>query len=95
MVCEHLRELEAELMAKGILTTFRGQAWSRNCREWVYFDCFLDLKAIRARLPLAPCVVDHSNDDPKSGVERGLYCSEHHDAVIGLYELTVGKPTIR
>ena len=36
MTCEHLIELERAIIAAGIRETSRGQAWSRNCREWVY-----------------------------------------------------------
>jgi hypothetical protein len=93
MLCEHLRELETELKRAGIIETFRGQAWSHNCREWVYFDCHLDLPAIRARMSLAPCVADHANTDPHSGTERGLVCTEHHDAIMGSLEPQSGKRT--
>jgi hypothetical protein len=31
-------------------------------------------------------VIDHVNDDPKSGRESGLVCSACHDGVIGLHE---------
>ncbi|MFT3785601.1 MAG: hypothetical protein QM770_05480 [Tepidisphaeraceae bacterium] len=94
MVCEHLRALEQELQTRGIAETFRGQAWSRNCREWVYFACYLDAPSIRARLNLPDCVEDHTNDDPRSGQERGLVCSEHHDAIVGRYEPSSAYPTI-
>jgi hypothetical protein len=94
-MCEHLREFEAELIARGIPVTFRGQAWSHNCREWVYFTCYIDLAAVRARLNFPPCVVDHINDDPKRGREQGFECSEHHDAVMGMPDPSRRYPTIR
>ncbi|HUE72525.1 MAG TPA: hypothetical protein VMP01_16695 [Pirellulaceae bacterium] len=59
MACYHLRDVEQALLASGIRETFRGAAWSHNCREWVYFDCYLDLSELRQRFPLADCVVDH------------------------------------
>jgi hypothetical protein len=37
MVCEHLSALEQQMLSAGLRVTFRGQAWSRNCREWVFF----------------------------------------------------------
>jgi hypothetical protein len=84
-VCEHLIEVERALAAAGHTETFRGQAWSDNCREWVYFDTVLDLEALRRDHHLDPAVVeDHRNEDPKSGTEQGLVCSVHHDGVIGL-----------
>ncbi len=84
MLCEHLAPIEAELKQRGLAETFRGQAWSDNCREWVYFGCVLDVADLRRRHSLAPCVVDHENRDPRSGTERGLYCTEHHDGIMGL-----------
>lgn len=93
-MCEHLREFEAELIARGIPETFRGQAWSDNCREWVYFRCYIDLAAVRARVGFAPCVVDHENSDARSGLERGFACMEHNDAVMGMYTPSDQYPTI-
>ncbi|MBC7856496.1 MAG: hypothetical protein IAF94_23955, partial [Pirellulaceae bacterium] len=75
------------LLSRGIEETFRGQAWSANCREWVYFDCVLELAAVRKRLALSYFVVDHINDDFRTGRERGFCCSQHHDGIIGGYEL--------
>jgi hypothetical protein len=83
VVCGHLAALERALVASGARETARGQVWSRNCREWVYFDVVLDLAALRARFAIAPCVEDSENLDPKSGQERGLYCAQCHDAVMG------------
>jgi len=47
MVCHHLRGLEKALKEAGFTETSRGQAWSRNCREWVYFNVVLDIEKIR------------------------------------------------
>jgi hypothetical protein len=59
MLCEHLRPIEQALQAQQFSETFRGQAWSSDCREWVYLDGYLDLDSIRARHTLAACVIDH------------------------------------
>jgi hypothetical protein len=87
MVCKHLRPLEQELVSLGIKETFRSQVWSENCREWVYFDCVLDLASLRKRLALHYCVVEHVNDDTRTGRERGFKCTQHCDGIIGGYEL--------
>ena len=94
-MCEHLRKFEAELISRGVEETYRGQAWSSNCREWVYFRCFIDLEAVRARMGFDLCVVEHVNTDAKSGLERGFVCSEHHDAIMGRFEESNDYPTIR
>ena len=85
MVCKHLCDLELAIAAAGIAETYRGQVWSQNCREWVYYDCFLDVAAIHEFFDLAPCVIDHTNDDPKSGLESGLVCEECHAAIMGVH----------
>ena len=83
MVCEHLAVLERELSAMGLPVTFRGKAWSQNCREWVYFPCVLDLTALRARLALPDCVEDHIHRGTHDGSEAGFFCSVCHDGVMG------------
>lgn len=83
MTCQHLYALEAELIAAGIKETYRGKAWSLNCREWVYFDVVLDISSIAARMKFPPCVEVHENLDPKSGTERGFVCNECNDGIMG------------
>lgn len=83
MICHHLQALEADLIAAGIRETWRGTPWTRNCREWVYFDVVLDTDALAARLHLPDCVRVHQNLDPKSGTERGFVCTACFDAIIG------------
>lgn len=75
--------MEQALLAAGIEETYRGQPWSRNCREWVYFDADLDTAALLQRLDLPDCVEVAENTDPKSGIEHGLYCTLCKDAVMG------------
>lgn len=86
MLCAHLHALEQELLTAGFRETYRGTPWSQNCREWVYFDVVLDTASLAARLQLAPCVEVSENLDPKSGSERGFYCSQCQDAVMGLLQ---------
>ena len=92
MVCEHLLPLEQALLSRGVAEIFRGQAWSMNCREWVYFDCFLDTDAIRKHFTLPEGVHDHSHRGTHDGQERGLVCTVCKDAIMGLYEAVPGKP---
>ena len=86
MLCVHLAALEAELLAADVPLTFRGRPWTSNCREWAYFDCWLDRPALRARLKLAACVVDHEHLGTHSGQEAGFVCSECHDGIMGVHE---------
>jgi hypothetical protein len=85
MTCEHLRALEEELIAAGHQVQYRGSPWSRNCREWVYFDVVLDTDAIRKRMSFAACVKVHSHRGTHDGAEHGFECAEHHDAVMGIH----------
>ncbi len=95
-MCEHLAALDAELKERRIRETFRGEAWSDNCREWVYYDCFLDTGAIRVRLNLPECVAVHRNDDMRSGLEAGFVCNQCNDAIMGAHpDVAAGKPVIR
>jgi len=91
-MCEHLTSLENELKSKGIKETYRGQPWSDNCREWVYYDCVLDVEKLKSRYNFATCVTVSRNDDQRSGRELGFYCEQCHDAVMGFHpEDGVGK----
>ncbi|MCE9547798.1 MAG: hypothetical protein K8T25_20185 [Planctomycetia bacterium] len=90
MLCEHLQSLEQAILARGIRETYRGQPWSSNCREWVYFDCYLDTEAGSGRVALPECVVEHVHRGTHDGEERGWVCSQCHDAIIGSYERRQG-----
>jgi hypothetical protein len=84
MTCQHLYALEAELIAAGVKETYRGAAWSMNCREWVYFDVVFETSALVSRMNFPPCVKVHENLDPRSGTKRGFECTECKDAIMGL-----------
>lgn len=84
-MCEHLIELDNEIKAKGISETFRGKAWKNNCREWVYYNCQLDLGSLRNKYAFQDFIINHRNDDNKSGMEVGFICDICHDAIIGLH----------
>ena len=85
MICEHLRALEEEMIAAGVRITFRGEAWSENCHEWVYFDCLIDTPAIRKRMDLAPCVKDHEHLGTHDGQESGFVCADCKDGIMGVH----------
>jgi hypothetical protein len=72
-MCEHLAASDAELKTRQIMETSRGQAWSDNWREWVYYDCVLVLDKLRQRYNFPAFVEDHDNDDQRSGMEAGFY----------------------
>jgi hypothetical protein len=83
MTCEHLIALERALIEAGVKETSRGQAWSQNCREWVYFDCFLPAESTRRKFAFDPCVEDHAHLGTHDGQESGFVCTVHHDGVMG------------
>ena len=91
MICEHLRSLEQELLAASVRETYRGQAWTDNCREFVYFDCLLDREALRERLRLPDCVKDSDHLGTHSGEEYGFTCSVCLDGIMGLHPRGRGK----
>jgi len=90
VVCEHLIALEQAILAVGIRETFRGQAWSSNCREWVCFDCFIDTDAVSRKLALADCVRQHLHRGTHDGQERGFVCSRCNDGIMGAYDRRAG-----
>lgn len=85
MTCEHLRSLEEALIAARIKVTFRGAAWTMNCREWVYFDCILDRESLRQRMSFDSCIKDHEHRGTHDGCEAGFYCSKCQDGVMGIH----------
>ncbi len=85
MICEHLIELERAIKSAGFSESYRGQPWSQNCREWVYFECVLDLGRIGKLFEFSPYVKVHKNDDPKSGRESGLVCDACKDGIMGIH----------
>ena len=95
MVCEHLRLLEEAIQSRNIRETFRGQAWSSNCREWVCFDCFIDAAMVRVSLNLADCILEHAHRGTHDGQERGFVCSICQDGIMGTYEAQSGSIIFR
>lgn len=95
MVCEHLQALEREVIDRRIPETFRGQAWSDNCREWVYFDClFTDLDQTIDRLGLDRSLIEiHSHRGTHDGQEHGLVCTKCHDAIMGRHPADAAQRT--
>lgn len=93
LVCKHLSTLESELKSSNILETFNGQAWSLNCRQWIYYDCYIDIINLRKRIKLEECVVDYEYLDFKVGSEAGLYCTVCKDAIIGIHKSKVTDRT--
>jgi len=86
MLCEHLRPLEEAIVAAGVRETFRGKAWSMNCREWVYFDCYIDTDSVSRAFSFPDCVKVHAHRGTHDGQERGFECAQCHDAIMGAYE---------
>ena len=91
-LCEYLVALERAMRDAGVRQTYRGQAWSRSCRQWVYFDCYLDAAGVRARFDLAACVEDHAHRGTHDGQERGLVCTACQDGIMGRFERDPGTP---
>ena len=91
MVCRHLRDLEKALIASGIPETYRGQAWSKECREWVYFSCYLNREEIRKAFRFDACVADHEHLGTHDGCEAGFYCKVHKDGIMGIHPRQVAK----
>ncbi|NAY90971.1 hypothetical protein GTQ34_03480 [Muricauda sp. JGD-17] len=96
MTCEHLYPLEKELLENDIRENFRGQAWSKNCREWVYFDCvFTNLEKTKERFEMDDDIVEiHSHFGTHDGQEHGLFCTKCKDGIMGLNPEKVKRENI-
>lgn len=86
-MCMHLQALFEELTRKKIKVTYRGQAWSDNCSEWIYYDCYLDNESIRNRLKFDECVKDHSHLGTHDGQESGFFCEQCKDGIMGVHKI--------
>ena len=83
MVCKHLKNLENELIHGNIKIIYCGQAWSNNCREWVYFDCYLDRQSIEKRFNFPDFIEYHEHRGTHDGQEAGFFCSKCKDGIMG------------
>jgi hypothetical protein len=84
-MCEHLQKLEDHLRSLGVTETWRGQPWSENCREWIYFECVLSVPDLKEKLGLEPFVTEHDYYDLKAGSELGLVCEHCDDGIMGVH----------
>lgn len=85
-ICEHLQPMLDYLLRDGAKVVFAGQAWSDNCRVWVYLDRSLDREALARQFPPPPCVHLHSHRGTHDGSEQGFVCAQHQDGLMGLYK---------
>jgi len=93
MSCKHLIKLEEDIIRLGIVETFRGKAWTENCNEWIYFDCYLETESLCKKYDFASCVIEHTNEDPRSGAENGFVCIECKDAIMGYHKMQINEKT--
>ena len=90
MLCRHLQALESDLLQAGFRETARGQVWTKNCREWVYFECLLDREKLEARYAFADCIAWHEHRGTHDGNEAGFECTQCQDAVMGRHPSDAG-----
>jgi hypothetical protein len=93
MLCNHLRPVEDALKQAGAKELSRGQAWAKNCREWVYVDLHLDTATILAKFKLPALVEEHVHHGTHDGSERGIVCTEHQDAIMGPVDPSPDRPS--
>lgn len=96
-MCIHLKPLEDYLIGLGIAETYRGQVWSENCREWVYYDAVLQPERLKKRFNFDDTITVFDYVDIKVGSELGLECSVCKDGIMGPHPTSLyakGKPVI-
>jgi len=87
-MCIHLKEMETYLRSQGAKETWRGQPWTERCREWIYFDCVLNIESLQKKVLLDDCVTVHDYNDIKAGAELGFFCNQCEDAIMGIHPAT-------
>ncbi|HLY60134.1 MAG TPA: hypothetical protein VKV95_05165 [Terriglobia bacterium] len=92
-LCEHLTGALQYILGHGAQIVSCGQPWSKNCHIWVYFDALLDCERLKTGLSLEPCVQIHDHRGTHDGRERGLVCTAHYDALMGLHPSEAGPQT--
>ena len=92
-LCVHLDRAFNRLLDRGARLVYCGQPWSQNCHLWVYFDGVLECEGLMRALKLDPCVQIHDHRGTHDGSERGLVCTIHRDAVIGVHPADAGPKT--
>jgi hypothetical protein len=84
-MCIHLKPLEDYLKAENIHEVYRGQVWSKNCREWIYYDAVLNPQKLKEKFHFDDNIHIHDYEDIKVGSELGLFCTLCNDAVMGAH----------
>jgi hypothetical protein len=70
-----LEALDNYVRNKNVKELFRGNAWSKNCREWVYYDCVLNVKKLKEKFSFNNCVIIREYNDIKVANELGFFCN--------------------
>lgn len=84
-MCTHLKLIESYLLAKGYKEIYRGQVWSNNCREWIYFNGVLNIQELQEQFKLDKTIIVHDYQDIKVGSELGLVCTLCFDGIMGAH----------
>ncbi|MCB9032844.1 MAG: hypothetical protein H6553_03320 [Chitinophagales bacterium] len=84
-MCIHLKPIEDYLKSIGYLEVYRGQVWSENCREWIYFDAVLNIAELQEKFKLNKTIVVHDYQDVKVGSELGILCTKCFDGIMGVH----------
>ena len=84
VTCVHLQPIELWLRRAGHKVTYMGQAWSDNCRIWIYFDVVINRNKIKDAMKLADCIEEHVHTGTHSGREAGFICRSCFDGVMGI-----------
>jgi hypothetical protein len=92
-LCAHLAGALEYVLGQNAQVVSCGQPWSKNCHIWVYFDALLDCEALIKELELDPCVRIHDHRGTHDGSERGIVCTVHQDALMGIHPSGAGSQT--
>lgn len=80
-----LRQIISELLQKGVKISFYGKAWANIPANWVYVDHKIDIDYFQKKYSLPQSISIHTNEDPKSGREKGFVDEITKEGIMGLY----------
>jgi hypothetical protein len=89
--CEHLSGVHDAARMAGARVVSRGQAWTGQRGEWVYFDCRFSRPSLEARLDLARVVEWHEHRGTHDGSEAGFVCRSCEAGVMGRHPQEPGS----
>jgi hypothetical protein len=94
--CRHLAPLERELAAAGVpVGAGRPCPHDPDWGVWFEVDALFDVRRLKRRLSLAPCVRYEEYEGVLCGSDATFYCAKCKRAIVGLHPRVATPATLR